>query len=102
MHCVDQVWRIDAALRSLHPQAVALLEVANEQAWKAISPTLLEQLRLRIGALVEMCLDITKWSVQKIYVSLGSDAADFLPKNAQGTSFFSFDKHGKVAGFAAQ
>lgn len=50
-------------------------------------------------ALAELCLDITKWSTQKIYVALGTDAADVLPKNEQGLSFFSFDKNGRVAGF---
>ncbi|MET0546618.1 MAG: hypothetical protein ABWZ40_09925 [Caulobacterales bacterium] len=52
-------------------------------------------------ALAELCLDITKWSVQKIYVAQRSDAADFLPKNDQGLSFFSFDNDGRVAGFSA-
>jgi alkylhydroperoxidase family enzyme len=50
-------------------------------------------------ALAELCLDITKWSTQKIYVALGTDTADALPKNGQGVSFFSFDKDGRVAGF---
>jgi len=50
-------------------------------------------------ALAELCLDITKWSTQKIYVALGTDTADALPKNADGLSFFSFDKEGRVAGF---
>jgi len=52
-------------------------------------------------ALAEMCLDITKWSTQKIHVALGTDAADALPKDAQGVSFFSFDPEGRVAGFTA-
>lgn len=52
-------------------------------------------------ALAELCLDITKWSTQKIYVALGSDGADALPKNEQGVSFFSFDQDGRVAGFTA-
>jgi alkylhydroperoxidase family enzyme len=50
-------------------------------------------------ALAELCLDITKWSTQKIYVALGTDTADILPKNEQGTSFFSFDNDGRVRGF---
>jgi len=51
-------------------------------------------------ALAELCLDITKWSTQKIYVALGTDAADELPRNEQGVSFFSFDKYGRVVGFS--
>lgn len=51
------------------------------------------------AALAEMLLDITKWSTQKFYVAMELDAADSLPKNAQGVSFFSFDEAGRVAGF---
>lgn len=49
----------------------------------------------------ELCLDITKWSTQKIHVSLGTDAADALPKNSDGLSFFDFADDGRVAGFSA-
>jgi alkylhydroperoxidase family enzyme len=52
-------------------------------------------------ALAELCLDITKWSTQKIYVAQGTDGAHVLPKNEQGVSFFSFDESGKVVGFSA-
>lgn len=52
-------------------------------------------------ALAELCLDITKWSTQKIHVALGTDGADILPKNDQGMSFFTFDPDGRVAGFTA-
>jgi alkylhydroperoxidase family enzyme len=51
--------------------------------------------------LAELCLDITKWSTQKIHVSLGTDGADALPKNDQGLSFFNFSEDGQVAGFSA-
>lgn len=51
--------------------------------------------------LAEMLVDITKWSTQKFYVAMGMDAADSLPKNEQGVSFFAFDDSGRVAGFAA-
>jgi alkylhydroperoxidase family enzyme len=50
--------------------------------------------------LAELCLDITKWSTQKIHVSLGTDGAERLQKNAQGISYFSFDADGRVAGYA--
>jgi alkylhydroperoxidase family enzyme len=51
--------------------------------------------------LAELCLDITKWSTQKIHVSLGIDSAASLPKNEQGISFFDFDKDGRVTGYSA-
>jgi alkylhydroperoxidase family enzyme len=50
--------------------------------------------------LAELCLDITKWSTQKIHVSLGTDGADALPTNEQGVSFFTFGADGKVAEFS--
>ncbi len=51
--------------------------------------------------LAELCLDITKWSTQKIHVALGTDSADSLPKNEQGLSFFGFDQEGRVTGYSA-
>jgi alkylhydroperoxidase family enzyme len=50
--------------------------------------------------LAEMCLDITKWSTQKIHVALGTDGADAVPKNEQGLSFFGFDDFGQVTGYS--
>ena len=39
-------------------------------------------------ALVELCLDITKWSTQKVYVAQGTDGAQALPKKPAGRQFF--------------
>lgn len=50
--------------------------------------------------LAELCLDITKWSTQKIHVALGTDGAERLPVNADGVSFLSFDADGQVADFS--
>jgi hypothetical protein len=50
--------------------------------------------------LAELCLDITKWSTQKIHVGLGTDGADRLPVNADGVSFFAFGADGRVLGYA--
>lgn len=66
-----------------------LTETVIEAARGAFSPS----------ELAEMLLDITKWSTQKFYVAMDMDAADSLPKNEQGVSFFSFDDGGRVAGF---
>ncbi|WP_409332153.1 carboxymuconolactone decarboxylase family protein [Trujillonella humicola] len=57
----------------------------------------------QLGAeeLAELCLDVTKWSTQKVHVALGTDGAERLPLNEQGVSFFSFDEAGRVAGFSA-
>jgi AhpD family alkylhydroperoxidase len=51
--------------------------------------------------LAELCLDITKWSTQKIHVALGTDGADALPTNEAGVTLFDFDRSGAVAGFWA-
>jgi len=51
--------------------------------------------------LAELCLDVTKWSTQKIPVALGTDGADAVPKNERGVSFFGFDDLGHVTGYSA-
>jgi alkylhydroperoxidase family enzyme len=53
-------------------------------------------------ALAELCLDVSKWSTQKVKVALGTDGAERLPVNEEGVSFFRFDEHGRVAGFSAE
>ena len=52
--------------------------------------------------LAELCLDVSKWSTQKVHVALGTDAADRLPVDEQGVSWFRFDSDGRVAGFSAR
>jgi alkylhydroperoxidase family enzyme len=51
--------------------------------------------------LASLLLTITKWSTQKIQVSLGTDGADALPKDASGLSYFDFAADGRVAGYSA-
>jgi len=51
--------------------------------------------------LAELCLDITKWSTQKIHVALGTDGADGLPINEDGVVLFGFQDDGRVAGYWA-
>jgi AhpD family alkylhydroperoxidase len=48
----DRVWRLPAELRRLRPEATDLLDVLNDLAWRSVSPLLLEQVRLRVAALV--------------------------------------------------
>lgn len=50
--------------------------------------------------LVEWCLDVTKWSTQKVNVALGTDGAERLPINADGIAYFDFDDDGRVAGYS--
>ncbi len=46
--------------------------------------------------LAELLLDITKWSTQKIHVTLGTDGADDLPRDASGVSYLRFDADGRA------
>lgn len=51
--------------------------------------------------LVELCLDVSKWSTQKIAVTLGLDGTERLPLNEHGTTWFAFGDDGAVTGFWA-
>ena len=46
--------------------------------------------------LAELLVDITKWSTQKVHVTLGTDGAERLPLNEQGVSYFTFDPDGRA------
>jgi alkylhydroperoxidase family enzyme len=50
--------------------------------------------------LAELCLDVSKWSTQKVHVALETDAPDRLPVDDQGVSWFRFGSDGRVAGFS--
>ncbi len=49
--------------------------------------------------LASLCLDITKWSTQKIKVALGTDGAERLVTDADGVTLFGFDSGGQAAGY---
>jgi AhpD family alkylhydroperoxidase len=49
--------------------------------------------------LASLCLDITKWSTQKIEVALGTDSADRLETDADGVALFGFDSGGQATGY---
>jgi AhpD family alkylhydroperoxidase len=51
------------------------------------------------GELASLCLDITKWSTQKIKVALGTDGADRLVTDADGVALFGFDVDGQATGY---
>jgi len=44
--------------------------------------------------LAELLIDITKWSTQKIHVSLGTDGTDRVPLDASGIALLDFDATG--------
>lgn len=51
------------------------------------------------GELASLCLDITKWSTQKIKVALGTDGADRLVTDGDGVALFGFDSGGQATGY---
>ena len=46
--------------------------------------------------LAELLVDITKWSTQKIHVTLGTDGTDRVPLNETGIALLTFDKAGSA------
>ena len=66
-----------------------------------LSDDVARQARASFGPaeLASLCLDITKWSTQKIKVALGTDGADQLETDADGVALFGFDSGGQVTGY---
>jgi len=67
-----------------------------------LSPELAAQAHAHFSdaELAELLVDITKWSTQKIHVTLGTDGADRLPVNEDGVAYFAFADSGKVSAMA--
>ena len=66
-----------------------------------LSDTVAEQARASFepAELASLCLDITKWSTQKIHVALGTDGADGLETDDEGVAVFGFDETGRATGY---
>jgi AhpD family alkylhydroperoxidase len=66
-----------------------------------LSSAVAEQARASFGPaeLASLCLDITKWSTQKIHVALGTDGADGLQTDEDGVALFGFDQDGRATGY---
>jgi AhpD family alkylhydroperoxidase len=47
--------------------------------------------------LAELLVDITKWSTQKIHVTLGTDGTERVPLDESGIALLSFDEQGAAA-----
>lgn len=69
-----------------------------------LTPEAVASARALLGPeeLAELCLDVSKWSTQKVHVALGTDAPDRLPLDEGGVSWFRFGSDGRVAGFSAR
>ena len=66
-----------------------------------LSDAMAEQARTSFepAELASLCLDITKWSTQKIHVALGTDGADGLETDDDGVAVFGFDETGRATGY---
>ena len=66
-----------------------------------LSDTVAEQARASFepAELASLCLDITKWSTQKIHVALGTDGAEGLETDGEGVAVFGFDETGRATGY---
>jgi AhpD family alkylhydroperoxidase len=66
-----------------------------------LSDTVAEQAResFEQAELASLCLDITKWSTQKIHVALGTDGAEGLETDDEGVAVFGFDETGRATGY---
>jgi alkylhydroperoxidase family enzyme len=66
-----------------------------------LSGTVAEQARASFepAELASLCLDITKWSTQKIHVALGTDGAEGLETDDEGVAVFGFDETGRATGY---
>ena len=69
----------------------------------SLTPEVVADVHEQLGdeELAELCLDVAKWSTQKVHVALGTDGAERLPLDEHGVSYFRFDDDGRVAGFTA-
>lgn len=77
------------------------LRIVDAMIWRPtqITDDLVEQAHTHFSAdeIAELLVDVTKWSTQKIHVTLGTDGADRLPVNDQGVAYFDFDATGRVS-----
>ena len=92
-----------SSLSERHKTALRLVDAVI---WRPtdIDATLVAQAREHFSdaELAELLVDVTKWSTQKVHVTLGTDAADRLPVNEQGVAYFGFDAEGRVATMSAR
>lgn len=84
-----------SALSERHKVALRLVDTVI---WRPsdMSDELVEQAHAHFTEeeLAELLLDITKWSTQKIHVTLGTDGTDRLPLDDDGVALLTFDEGG--------
>jgi AhpD family alkylhydroperoxidase len=100
----DMTAKVDFYERSDLPQrAKVALRVTDAFITRPdlLSDAVAGQARASFGPaeLASLCLDITKWSTQKIKVALGTDGIDRLVTDADGVALFGFDSGGQATGY---
>lgn len=77
------------------------LRLVDAVIWRPsdISDELVAQVHVHFtdDEIAELLLDITKWSTQKIHVTLGTDGTDRLPLDDDGVALLDFDETGAAA-----
>lgn len=77
------------------------LRLVDAMIWRPadLSDELARQARTHFSdaELGELLVDITKWSTQKIHVTLGTDGTDRVPLDETGVALLSFDETGAAA-----
>ena len=90
----------------LEERSKVALRIVDAFIWRPtdIDDELVQQARTNFtdDELAELLVDITKWSTQKIHVTLGTDGADRLPVNERGISYLVFEEDGRVAAMSAE
>lgn len=91
---------------SLSERQKVALRVVDAVIWRPtqIDDALVAQVKEHFSdaEIAELLVDITKWSTQKIHVTLGTDGTERLPLNERGVAYFGFDEDGRVSTVSAQ
>lgn len=90
-------WYESSALSERHKVALRLVDAVI---WRPVD--LSDQLvaeaheHFTDAELAELLLDVTKWSTQKIHVTLGTDGTERLPIGDDGVAYLTFDAAGSA------
>lgn len=76
------------------------LRLVDAMIWSpsTVSPELAAEAHAHFSdeELAELIVDVTKWSTQKIHVTLGTDGADHVPVDERGVAYLRFDTEGRA------
>ena len=98
----DQIDRYESSDLPDHVKVALRITDAFISRPDLLDPGVIDQARATFSEeqLVELLLDITKWSTQKINVATGTDGIESLPLNDEGVAFLTFDADGSTRPFS--